>query len=65
MIRRALLLGIAVAWPALAAAQVPPVPPPPAEDHSHHQMPAPAADDHAAHQAPPAALTLPIKRCGM
>ena len=59
MIRRALLLGIAVAWPALAAAQVPPVSPPPAEDHSHHQMPAPAADDHAAHQAPPAAVTLP------
>ncbi len=59
MIRRAMLLGLALAWPALAAAQVPPAPPPPAEDHSRHQMPAPAADDHAAHQAPPAAVPLP------
>ncbi|MCC6989517.1 MAG: copper resistance protein B [Acidobacteria bacterium] len=60
MIRRALLLGIAVAWPALAAAQVPPVPPPPpAEDHSQHQMPPAPAEDHTAHQAPPAAVVLP------
>lgn len=57
MIRRALLLGFALVSPALAAAQGAPTPPP-AEDHSHHQMPAAPADDHAAHQAP-AAVVLP------
>jgi copper resistance protein B len=54
MIRRALLVGIALAWPVFAAAQGAPVPAPPAEDHSHHQMPAPPAEDHSAHQTPPA-----------
>jgi copper resistance protein B len=60
MIRRVLPLAFALAWPALAAAQVPPVPPaPPAEDHSRHQMPAPPVEDHSAHQAPPPAVVLP------
>jgi copper resistance protein B len=59
MIRRALLVGIALTWPVFAAAQVPPAPPPPADDHSQHQMPAPPAEDHSAHQTPPAAVTLP------
>jgi copper resistance protein B len=59
MIHRVLLVGLACAWPVLAAAQVTPVPPPPAEDHSQHQMPAAPAEDHTAHQAPPAAVALP------
>lgn len=59
MIRRALLVVLALAWTVRADAQVPPVPPPPAEDHSHHQMPPAPAEDHSAHQAPPAAVTLP------
>lgn len=59
MIRRALLTALVVAWPVLAAAQGAPVPPPPAEDHSQHQMPAAPAEDHSAHQAPPAPVALP------
>jgi copper resistance protein B len=58
MIRRAFVVALALAWPALAGAQGAPSPPP-AEDHSHHQMPPAPAEDHSAHQAAPAAVVLP------
>lgn len=59
MIHRVLLVGLACAWPVLAAAQVAPVPPPPVEDHSRHQMPAAPAEEHSAQQAAPATAALP------